>query len=98
MKAKNEARVTASKTREFTDFCVSACKKLLGRLEQAKANVIAEFSQSQNGSKHMIELAVNEAEAIAWQTEFPYLVFPTLAREKATSVANWAAHQRHVRR
>lgn len=98
MKNTYETKNTASKTSEFTKFCVSACKKLLARLDQAKANVIAEFSQSLKGREHVLELAVNEAEAIAWQTEFPYLVFPTLAQEKATSVANWAAHQRRVRR
>ena len=97
MKTTYQTRTTTSKTGEFTKICVAACKKLLGRIEQAKANVIAEFSAALKGREHMLQLAVNEAEAIAWDTEFPYLVFPTLAQEKATSVANWAAHQRHAR-
>jgi hypothetical protein len=97
MKTTYETRTKASKASRFTKICVNACKKLLGRIEQAKANVIAEFSATLKGREHMLELAVNEAEAIAWETEFPYLVFPTLAQEKAASVANWAAHQRHVR-
>lgn len=97
MKTTYQTRNAASKTTQFTQFCVAACKKLLGRIEQARANVIAEFSQSLAGREHLLQLAVNEAEAIAWQTEFPYLVFPTLAQEKATNVAKWAAHQRYVR-
>ncbi|MGZ4961299.1 MAG: hypothetical protein ACXWBP_07555 [Limisphaerales bacterium] len=97
MKTTYQPRTTASKTGEFTKICVAACKKLLGRIEQAKANVFAEFSAALKGQEHMLQLAINEAEAIAWATEIPYLVFPTLAQEKATSVANWAAHQRHVR-
>jgi hypothetical protein len=92
-----EGRNSPSKTSEFTKICVDACKKLLARIENAKASVIAEFSQALVGREHMLELAVNEAEAIAWETEFPYLVFPALAQEKATSVAKWAAHQRQVR-
>ena len=97
MKKTYQTRTTASKTSGFTKICVAACKKLLARIEQAKAGVIAEFSQTLEGSEHLLQLAVNEAEAIAWETEFPYLVFPTLAQEKATSVATWAAHQRYVR-
>ncbi|MDB6059289.1 MAG: hypothetical protein JWO95_3133 [Verrucomicrobiales bacterium] len=97
MKTTYQTRTTASKTSQFTKICVTACKKLLARIEEAKENVIAEFSANLKGREHMLQLAVNEAEAIAWQTEFPYLVFPTLAREKAASVENWAAHQRQVR-
>jgi hypothetical protein len=40
---------------------------------------------------------LNEAEALAWQTEFPHLVFPILAQEKVQSAANWEAHQQAVR-
>ena len=97
MKTTTDTRTSLSKTSEFTKICVAACKKLLARIEQAKANVLAEFSGALKGREHMLELAVNEAEAIAWQTEFPYLVFPTLAHEKAASVANWAQHQGYVR-
>lgn len=97
MRTTYQSRTTVSKTSQFTKICVAACKKVLARIEQAKENVIAEFSSNLKGREHMLQLAVNEAEAIAWQTEFPYLVFPTLAREKAASVANWAAHQRQVR-
>lgn len=98
MKTTVQTASATSKGREFTKKCVDACKKVLARIEQAKANVIADFSQTLKGREHMLELAVNEAEAIAWQTEFPYLVFPTLAQEKATSIATWAAHQRYVRK
>src|SRR4051812_47738668 len=97
MKTTYQTGTAVSKTSQFTKICVAACKKVLARIEQAKENVIAEFSATLKGSEHMLQLAVNEAEAIAWETEFPYLVFPTLAQEKAASVANWAAHQRQVR-
>jgi hypothetical protein len=46
----------------------------------------------------VLELAVNEAEALAWQTGFPQLLFPTLAVEKARAVATWHEHQQSLRR
>jgi hypothetical protein len=97
MKTTVQMGIKTSKGREFTKKCVDACKKVLARIEQAKASLIADFSGALKGRERMLELAVNEAEAIAWQTDFPYLFFPTLAQEKATSVANWAARQRYVR-
>jgi len=45
----------------------------------------------------LLHLALNEAEALAWQTEYPHLVFPTLALEKAQAVANWLTRQRSMR-
>jgi hypothetical protein len=33
---------------------------------------------------------------LAWQTEFPHLVFPALAAEKVHAVADWNRHQRSV--
>lgn len=46
----------------------------------------------QGGS--LLRLALNEAEAVAWQTDFPHLFFPELAAEKARTVAAWARKQR----
>ena len=87
----------AQKSADFTKSCVAECKKLLARIDAAKASVIREFSDTVSGHEQLLRLAVNEAEAIAWETEFPYLVFPTLAQEKAQAVAHWADHQRVVR-
>jgi hypothetical protein len=39
---------------------------------------------------------LNEAEALAWQTAYPHLLFPSLAVEKIQSVAAWQARQRLV--
>jgi hypothetical protein len=87
----------AQKSADFAKSCVAECKKLLARIEAAKASILREFSDVMNGHEQVLRLAVNEAEAIAWETEFPYLVFPTLAQEKAQAVAHWADHQRYVR-
>jgi len=45
----------------------------------------------------MVRFALNEAEALAWQTPYPYLLFPVLAREKAESARQWVERQRRVR-
>jgi hypothetical protein len=33
---------------------------------------------------------------LAWQTEYPHLVFPALATENVHAVAEWNRHQRSV--
>lgn len=70
---------------------------LLGLIAGAKDAVLDEFKAALPSDDRLIRLAVNEAEALAWQTEFPHLVFPALAREKAEHLAAWRARQRRVR-
>lgn len=43
--------------------------------------------------RRRLELAANEAAAIAWTTTFPLLVFPVLFEEKAAEVRHYAARQ-----
>jgi hypothetical protein len=45
----------------------------------------------------MLQLALNEAEGLARQTDFPLLVFPTLAREKAEAISAWKVRQQRMR-
>lgn len=45
-----------------------------------------------------IENAIGEAEALAWATAHPLLVFPALAEEKATEAAQRAERQETIRR
>jgi hypothetical protein len=44
----------------------------------------------------MLRLALNEAEALAWQTLYPHLVFPDLAAEKVRGVAAWNSRQQLI--
>jgi hypothetical protein len=57
-----------------------------------------EFPSLRNLQPHVLELALNEAAALAWQTGFPYLFFPVLAMEKACAVAAWHLRQQFIRR
>jgi hypothetical protein len=44
----------------------------------------------------LARLALNEAEALAWQTGVPHLVFPELADEKIRELAAWRERQMAV--
>ncbi|MEO6183227.1 MAG: hypothetical protein ABIP71_09055 [Verrucomicrobiota bacterium] len=50
------------------------------------------------GHEHLLALALNEAEAIVWQTDFPHLIFPALAQEKAEGIVNWHHRQKSIQR
>ena len=78
--------------------CLQSCKKLLGEIERAKKWIAGEFHEIVESNQQSFQLALNEAEALAWQTEFPQLFFPTLAMEKVQAVAAWQTRQQSVRR
>jgi hypothetical protein len=73
-------------------------RKALAAVANVRANIEREFSTLLEEQPHVLRLALNEAEAIAWQTDFPHLVFPTLGMEKAQAVADWHRHQSFIRR
>ena len=94
----NELNKMKSPTRpNFATACVASCRKLIAQIQKTKAAIVAEFREAFGASEQLLHLALNEAEALAWQTEYPYLVFPTLAMEKAQAVANWQRRQRSMR-
>ncbi len=77
---------------------VASCQKLVAQIEQAKNRLIQEFSEQLAGHESVLRLALNEAEALAWETSYPHLVFATLAVEKAQAAATWENRQRSFRR
>jgi len=78
---------------QFAAACLDQCRKLGARLGEAKESLIAELRESYEISERLLRLVVNEAEALAWETEFPHLVFPALALEKVRVAANWQERQ-----
>lgn len=95
MKIINETKQNAI---ALTSVCRASCQKLLAQIEKTKESILAEFRQSLAANEQLLRLALNEAEALAWLTAYPQLVFPTLALEKAQAVADWDAHQRSIGR
>lgn len=87
-------RLDAGKT--ITNRCLQSCQKLLAGIEQAKSKIISEFRPTREAQENLFKQAVNEAEALAWQTPYPHLFFPSLAVEKVQAVAAWQTRQQSV--
>jgi hypothetical protein len=82
----------------FTARCLASCRKLLEQFESVKKQVVDEFRDQVEEHQHLLRLALNEAEALAWQTEYPELLFADLATEKAHAVADWHTRQQRLLR
>lgn len=76
--------------------CRNSCRKVLAQINRAKAVLLAEWSQTLKTQQHAVRLALNEAEALAWETMYPQLVFPALATEKVQAVVAWNTHQQRI--
>lgn len=77
--------------------CLNSCAALFRRLEGLKDQLLREFGGKLKQQDRLLRAALNEAEALAWQTPYPHLFFPVLAQEKAVSARNWAQRQREIR-
>jgi hypothetical protein len=69
----------------------------LAQIKNVREQVVDEFRDRLEGHKHVLDLALNEAEALAWDSGFPQLFFPTLATEKASAVTGWHLRQQSLR-
>jgi hypothetical protein len=100
MKLKNVSRYQPRTGRgsSFKNTCLASCQKILAQIANARTAVYNEWRMAVGTQERLLRLALNEAEATAWQTKFPHLVFPVLAAEKAENVVAWNARQRAVRR
>lgn len=81
----------------FANTCLACGQKLVAQIERVKNNIMADFRERLKAHEQLLNRAVGEAEALAWQTAFPQLVFPTLAMEKVQAVAGWSARQEIIK-
>ncbi len=88
----NEPKLTTN----LADLCRACAQTVVTQINRVKAAMLAESSASLASQRHALRLALNEAEALAWETMYPHLVFPTLAMEKAQVVAAWNVRQQKV--
>jgi hypothetical protein len=72
-------------------------KKLMAGMEQVKNRIAGEFQETLESHGQLFQLAMNEAEALARQTDYLYLLFPSLAMEKIQTVAAWQTRQQSLR-
>ena len=86
----NEGRPQAGGGNGFTN----ACNAILARIHDAKEAIFAEARNTLNLRERLVRLALNDAEALAWETRYPHLFFPDLAAEKIRGLAAWDNRQR----
>jgi hypothetical protein len=84
-KVKQQARVTTSDAVRLA-------------VQRAKNAVLADYAPRAGQHTGLLRLVLNEAEGLAWQTDFPQLVFPALAQEKAEAAVKWHQRQTALRR
>ena len=82
----------------FKRACLAKCQKMLAQIAKVKETILAESRDTLKAQERLLRLALNEAEALAWETTYPHLVFPDLAMEKVQAVASWNRHQSSMRR
>src|SRR5882672_6212658 len=88
----------ASLTSAFKNACAASCQKILAQITAAKEAIFTDSFNKLGAHEHLLRLALNEAEAVSWETKYPQLIFPGLATEKVQSVMAWAAQQQLVLR
>lgn len=76
----------------------AVCAKVAGFLDAVKREVFADFQSALGANEQLLRLAIIEADALARQTDYPHLVFPLLAEEKASKAARWQFHQQFLLR
>jgi len=92
----NKLNLTADKT--LKDTCQELCAKFVEQIGQAKNNLVAEFQGAFAMQQQLLQLAIVEADALAWQTDYPHLLFPSLATEKIERAAQWRTRQHFLMR
>ena len=78
--------------------CAATCQNLVTRIMAAKEAIFAEAFTRLKTQERLLPLALNEAEAVAWATNYPQLMFPALASEKVQAVIAWNDQQQSLRR
>ncbi len=81
----------------FGRAITGTCRLAFDQLNRVKAAIFAEARSAINAPQHLLRLALNEAEAESWQTDYPHLVFPALAAEKVQSLSAWSRRQQAIR-
>jgi hypothetical protein len=91
-----DTNINLTTEQSLANRCVQSCKQLLAGIEQTKNRIANEFHETLEANSQLVQLALNEAEALAWQTSYPHLLFPELAVEKVQAVAAWQTRQESV--
>lgn len=74
--------------------CRGSYQKLAAQIQRVREHLRRELRGTMEVPERLVRLALNEAEALAWQTQYPHLVFPTLATEKIQAAGAWNSRQK----
>jgi len=94
----NRIETNVSEEHPLTQFCLNYCRNLITNIQETKKDLVRQFRKVFEGQEQVLRLALNEAEALAFLTGYPQLVFPTLAMEKVQGAVEWRAHQQDITR
>lgn len=76
--------------------CLNTCSAIRDGVKNAKETMLWQYGTGFKGQERLLQLALNEAEAVAWTTDYPHLVFPELALEKAEAAVSWQRRQKSI--
>jgi hypothetical protein len=93
---KNNITITATEAPAALSEAVET--RISHEIEAVKRQVFTEYQGALENNEQLLRLALIEAESVARQTEYPHLVFPLLATEKAQKAARWKFHQKYLLR
>jgi hypothetical protein len=96
MNARDNQQNNCGKKQTLAGAAMASCQKLIAQIEQVKSRLVEEFGAQLAGHESMLKLVLNEAEALAWETRYPQLVFATLAAEKAEAIATWEKRRQSI--
>ena len=75
----------------------ASCRAFGVQVRRIRRAIESEFGTLRDAQERLVNLALNEAEALACQTRYPHLVFPTLAEERLSALADWQTRQESLR-
>jgi hypothetical protein len=76
--------------------CLNRCGAIRDGIQIVKEQIFRQHRELLKGRERLLALALNEAEGLAWQTDYPHLVFPVLAAEKASAAVTWQHRQKSI--
>lgn len=82
----------------FFAACFHCYRRAVRGIQRLRQTMLAQLEGTSSELQQAATRALQEAEALAWQTPVPHLVFPTLAEEKITQARQWAFHQQRIQR
>jgi hypothetical protein len=96
MKTTQFKQTNPTTVQSFASACFASCQKLAAQVDRVRESFLAEFRDTFASNGQLLNHVINEADALAWQTDYPQLFFPTLALEKVQAAASWKARQEQL--